>query len=75
MLQLGSSGKRILAERNTKVLYSVSSGSREHITASYTVAANGDMVPPRCVFKGVINITQKKLQDLPKDGLSGNVSN
>ena len=53
----------------------MSSGSREHITASYTVAANGDMVPPRCVFKGVRNIAQKKLQDLPKDGLSGNVSN
>ena len=72
-VQLGTSGKRVLAERNTKVLYSVSSGSREHITASYTVSANGDMVPPRCVFKGVRNIAQNKLKDLPKNGLSGNL--
>ena len=72
-VKLGTSGKRVLAERNTKVLYSVSSGSREHITASYTVSANGDMVSPRCVFKGVRNIAQNKLKDLPKNGLSGNL--
>ena len=29
------------------------------------------MVTPRCVFKGVRNIAQQKLKDLPKDGLSG----
>ena len=72
-VKLGTSGKRVLAERNTKVIYSVSSGSREHITASYTVSANGDMVSPRCVFKGVRNIAQNKLKDLPKNGLSGNL--
>jgi hypothetical protein len=37
------------------------------------VSANGDMVSPRCVFKGVRNIAQNKLKDLPKNGLSGNL--
>ena len=44
-VQIGSSGHRVLAEKNTKVLYSISSGSRDHITASYMVSANGAMVP------------------------------
>ena len=51
-VELGSASKQILAERSTKVIYSISSGSREHITASYMVSANGDIVPPRCIFKG-----------------------
>ena len=70
-VQIGSSGHRVLAEKNTKVLYSISSGSRDHITASYMVSANGAMVPPRLVFKGVRNVALVHLKDLPKDGKSG----
>ena len=57
---------------NTKILYSVSGGSREHITTSYLCGADGSLVPPRCIYKGVHNVAQTHLKDLPKDGLSGN---
>ena len=70
-LQIGSSGQSVLAEVNTNVLYSVSSGSRDHITASYLVGADGSMVPPRIIMKGVRNVAQSHLKDLPKNGLSG----
>ena len=63
--------QNVLTERNSKVVYSVSSGSREHITASYLVNAAGAMVPPRLVYRGVRNIAQEKLKDLPQDGKSG----
>ena len=53
------------------MLYSNSSGSREHNTAGYMVSADGALVPPRLVFKGVRNIAQAKLKDLPNDGKSG----
>lgn len=55
------------------MLYSISSGSREHITAGYMVSADGSMVPPRLVFKGVRNVAQEKLKDLPTNGKSGNI--
>ena len=35
------------------------------------VSANGAMVPPRLVFKGVRNVALVHLKDLPKDGKSG----
>ena len=57
-VQIGSSSQRVLAERGTKILFSISSGSREHITASYVVSAVDGMVPPRCVFRGVRNGAQ-----------------
>ena len=63
--QIGSSCKRILAEVGTKVLMSISSGSREHITASYLVSASGGMVPPRCVFRGVRNVGPSGVRALP----------
>ena len=44
------------------MLYSISSGSRDHITA---------IIPPRLVFKGVRNVAQTHLKNLPKDGKSG----
>ena len=68
---MGSSTQRVLAEKNTKILFSLSSGSREHITACYTVSAAGEVVPVRCILKGVRNVAQQKLKDLPKDGKSG----
>ena len=70
-VELGSSTRKVLAEKNTKVIYSISSGSREHITASYTVSANGDVVSPRCISKGVRNVAAERLKDLLKDGKSG----
>ena len=71
VLQIGSSGQLILAEVGTKVLYSVSSGSRDHITASFVVGADNTMVPPRVIMKGVRNVALSHLKDLPKNGLSG----
>ena len=53
------------------MLYSVSSGSREHITACYTVSAAGESVPVRCILKGVRNVAEQRLKDLPSDGKSG----
>ena len=49
----------------------MTSNTRDHITASFIVSAAGGMVPPHCVFKGVINVALNHLKDLPKDGLSG----
>ena len=69
---MGSSTQKVLAERNIKVLYSLSSGSREHITACYTVSAAGEAVPVRCMLKGVRNIAEQRLNDLPINGKSGN---
>ena len=70
-VELGSESQHVLAPVNSKVVYSVSSGSREHITASYLVSASGEMVPPRLVYKGVRNIAQEKLKNLDKSGKSG----
>ena len=69
-IQVGSSGK-VLAERGTKVLYNVGGSSREHITASYTVSASGNCVPVRLVYKGVRNVANQHLKDLPTNGRSG----
>ena len=63
--------KCILAERGTKVLYNVSSSTRDHITCVLTVIAAGDMAPVRCVFKGVRNVAATRLASLPVDGKSG----
>ena len=70
-VEIGSSSQRVLAEVNTEILYSISGGSREHITASYLTSADGCLVPPRLIYKGVRNMAQKHLKDLPKTGLSG----
>ena len=70
-VEVGSESQRVLAEINTKILYSISGGSREHITASFLCGADGSMVPPRCIYKGVRNVAQTHLKDLPKNGLSG----
>ena len=69
-IELGSSSRRVLAKRGTRVIYHVSSGSREHITVSYVCNAAGGMVPPRVIYKGVRNIAPSQL-NLPEDGLSG----
>ena len=70
-IQLGIGNQFLLAEKGSKLLYNVTSNTRDHITASFIVSAAGGMVPPRCVFKGVRNVALNHLKDLPKDGLSG----
>ena len=70
-VEIGSSTQRVLAEVNTKILYGNSSGSREHITTSYLCGADGSLVPPCCIYKGVRNVAEKHLKDLPKTDLSG----
>ena len=65
-IQLGVRNQFVLAEKGSKLLYNVTSNTRDHITASFTVSASGGMVPPRCVFKGVRNVALTHLKDLPK---------
>jgi hypothetical protein len=69
---MGTSTQKVLAERNIKVVYSLSSGSREHITACYTVFAAGEAVPFRCILKGVRNAAEQRLKNLPSNGKSCN---
>ena len=69
-IELGSSSQRVLTPKGTKVIYHVSSGSREHITVSFACNAAGGMVPPRVIYKGVRNIAATQM-NLPEDGLSG----
>ena len=68
---LGEDKKRVLAERGTKILYNVTSSTRDHITCVLTVNAAGHMAPPRCLFRGVRNVAAKHLVLLPVDGISG----
>ena len=68
---LGSSQQRVLAPKGTNVLYSISSGSRDHITVSFCVSAAGGMVPPRVVLRGKRNLAEKNLEGLGSEGLSG----
>ena len=70
-IELGSSSRRVLAKKGSKVIYHVSSGSREHITVSFSCNAAGGMVPPRVIYKGVRNMAATHLQNLPEDGSSG----
>ena len=70
-VELGSSDRRVLAKKGTKVVFHVSSGSREHITVSYACNAAGGMVPPRVIYKGVRNMAATHLQNLPVGDKSG----
>ena len=70
-MELGIDKKSVLAKRGTKVLYNVSSCSRDHITCVLTVSAAGQMAPPRCVFRGTRNVAATHLASLPVDGKSG----
>ena len=57
----------VLAQKGTKILYSVTSSMRDHITAALTVNAAGEMAPPCCFLWGVRNIAAKHLAGLSKD--------
>ena len=70
-VQLGAGSQRILAPPGSKTLYTVSSGSRDHITASYTASASGALVPPLIVHKGKRKMADQKLRNLAQDGRSG----
>ena len=70
-VEVGSSSQRVLAEVNTKILFSISGGSREHVTASFLASADGSLVPPRLIYKGVRNVAEKHLKDLDSTGKSG----
>ena len=70
-IQVGSDNGKVLALKGTKVIYRVGGSSREHVTASYTVSAAGDCVPPHIFYKGVRNVALQHLKDFPTDGKSG----
>ena len=72
-IEVGASTQRVLADKDTKILYSVSGSSREHITASYVCGADNIIIPPRCIYKGVRNVAVTHLKDLPQDGRSGRI--
>ena len=70
-IQVGSDNGKVLAEKGTKIIYRVGGSSREHVTASYTVSADGSCVPVRIFYKGVRNVAVQHLKDLPTAGKSG----
>ena len=61
----------MLAEVGTKVLFNVTSSTRDHITSVLTVNAAGEIAPPRIFFRGVRNVAVNHLAGLPEDGKSG----
>ena len=70
-VELGVGAQWVLVEKNTKQVYTVSSNTREHITAFYTVNTSSGMVPPCAVFSDKRNITKVKQASMPNDGMSG----
>ena len=70
-VECGNSGQKVLAPIGSRILYSVSGCTREHVTTSFIASAAGDLVPPRTIHKGVRNVAAQHLQNLPKDGKSG----
>lgn len=71
LIDLGMENHRVIAEKGTKVLCTISAGSGEHITAVFTVSASGDCVPVRIIMKGVRNVAQTHLAHMDKGRLSG----
>ena len=69
--ELGVGSQWVLAGKNTKQVFGVTSSTREHVTMSFTVNAAGEMVPPRAVFAGLRDMARIRLKDLPKDGRTG----
>ena len=69
--ELGVGAQWVLAGKNTKQVFSVTSCTREHVTMSFTVSAAGEMVPPRAVFASKRNMAKDRLKELPKDGRTG----
>ena len=45
--------------------------SKEHVTGSYTIAASGDVLPVRLVYKGSRNMAAAKLKNMKCDGVTG----
>ena len=70
-IELGVNKKKVLAKRGTKVLYNVTSSTRDHITTVLTVNAAGNLVSPRCFFRGQRNMAATHLASLPSNGQSG----
>ena len=70
-VELGVSSKKVLAQRGCKVLYNVTSSTRDHITVALTVNAASQMVPPQCIFRGIRNVAAAHLVSLPSNGRSG----
>ena len=53
------------------MLYNVTSSTRDHITVALTVNAVSQMVPPRCIFRGIRNVAAAHLASLLSNGRSG----
>ena len=51
-IELGVGNQFILAERGSKLLYNVTSSTRDHISVSYTVLSSGVIVPPAAYSRG-----------------------
>ena len=70
-IECGISGQKVLAPIGSKVIYTVAGSTREHVTTSFIASASGLMVPPRTIHKGQRVMATQHLQNLPKDGKSG----
>ena len=53
------------------MLYNVISSTCDHITVALTVNAASQMVPPRCIIRGIRNVAAAHLASLPSNGRSG----
>ena len=62
--ELSEGSVRVLAKKGSKRVPGTSSGSRNHGTLSVTANANGDLVWPRVVIKGVRDVSKKYLSEL-----------
>ena len=69
--ELGVGEQWVLAKKNTKQVYNVSSSTREHVTVSFMVSAVGEVSPPRVIFAGKRDLAKTKLKDLPRNGRTG----
>lgn len=71
-LTVGGDHVKVLADVGVQdVLYNQCGCSKEHITASVTITASGDVLPIRLVYKGTRNIAANKLKDMRTDGVTG----
>ena len=71
-LQIGVDKQKIVAKvGTTEMLYNKSGSTRDHVTVSFTVQANGGVVAVRVVNRGKRNVALNHLKDLETTGKSG----
>ena len=72
-VRMGQEKRNVLVKTGTKEVQHLTngSGSRTSISVSFTVSADGGIVPPRALYKVSKNYATGKLSKMPCDGKSG----